>query len=239
VVTLAIDTSTRVGSCALLMADGRVDARFGDPARTHGERLPQEALDLLAVHALTIRDVERFAVIAGPGSFTGLRVGLATIQGFALTTGRPVVPVPTLDAILEAWRQARHMSGLVVVWMDGQRGDAFYAAWAVDGADSRVVLEPRVGEIADLIADITTEEAHRPRASVTFVSPGPVRGEAAVREAFRTATFVTDEQPLAAVAARWAQDRSDLAVAPFALRPVYLRRPDAELVRARKESTGR
>jgi tRNA threonylcarbamoyl adenosine modification protein YeaZ len=241
VVTLAIDTSAAAGSVALSTRSGQLTAYRGDPARTHGERLPQEALDLLASHNLTIRDVDRFAVVAGPGSFTGLRVGLATIQGFALTTGRSVVPVPTLDAIRDAWHESFHFqsAGLTVFWMDGQRGDAFYAAWMVERDRVTPVLEPRVGEMANVIDDIRRASEATASEPFAFVSQGPVRGDSAVRAAFAGATFFDDQYLLAHVAARWARDRSDLAVAPFALRPIYLRRPDAELVRARSESPRR
>ena len=86
---LSLDTTGRTGSLALFV-DGRpVDVRTGDPDRSHGQRLPGEIQDLLAAHGLAARDVDLFAVAAGPGSFTGLRVGIATIQGLALVTGRP------------------------------------------------------------------------------------------------------------------------------------------------------
>src|SRR5690242_8475029 len=101
-VVLAFETVTREGSLALLTDAGCV-VRVGDPARTNGERLPGDVLTLLADCGRTLADVDRFAIVAGPGSFTGLRVGMAVVQGLALVTGRPVTPVPTLDAIAEGW----------------------------------------------------------------------------------------------------------------------------------------
>ena len=86
---LALETVTRAGSVALM--DGDVcETTTGDPARTHGERLPHDVTDWLARHGKSIADVDLFAVIAGPGSFTGLRVGIAAIQGFALSRHRTV-----------------------------------------------------------------------------------------------------------------------------------------------------
>src|SRR5687768_1481440 len=85
---------------------GACDARVGTDARTHAESLPGAALAILADHGLSIRDVDRFVVVAGPGSFTGLRVGIAAIQGFALVTDRKVAAVPTLEAMAEGWRVA-------------------------------------------------------------------------------------------------------------------------------------
>src|SRR5438105_15233852 len=103
---LALDTSARRGSLAWLTPDG-CDARTGDDSRTHVQRLPGELLALLRDHGATLHDVDLFAVIAGPGSFTGLRVGIAAIQGLALVGGQKVVAIPTLDAIAEGWRMGK------------------------------------------------------------------------------------------------------------------------------------
>jgi tRNA threonylcarbamoyladenosine biosynthesis protein TsaB len=232
-VILALDTTTRAGSVALSV-DDRIEARTGNPSRTHGERLPNDLLDLLSERHLTPGDVDRFAVLVGPGSFTGLRVGLATIQGLALAGQRLVVPVPTLDAILDGWRADSRLpaSGVLVGWMDGQRGDVFYGAWRQSGVGERgeVVVEPRVSRPDDLIRDLRAAASED---RLTFVSPGPVDGRAEVATAFPHADFQLYGGPLAAVAAILAAQHPDRAVAPHALRPIYLRRPDAELARAR------
>ena len=97
-VVLALETATRQGSIALWI-DGRTTARLGDPQRTHGERLPVELLDWLADHDRTVRDVDLYAVVSGPGSFTGLRI-LPAGEGHAfhrsretqLLTDRPLRP---------------------------------------------------------------------------------------------------------------------------------------------------
>jgi ribosomal-protein-alanine N-acetyltransferase len=232
-VILALDTATRAGSVALAV-DDRIDARTGDPSRTHGERLPQDLLDLLSTRNLTPADVDRFAVLVGPGSFTGLRVGLATIQGLALAAGRLVVPVPTLDAILDGWlaESTSPAPGVVVVWMDGQRRDLFFGAWRQSGAGARgnILLDPQASRPDDLIRSLRATAAED---RVTFVSPAPVEGHDEVVAAFPDADFQLYGGPLAAVAAILAARHPDLAVAPHALRPIYLRRPDAELARAR------
>jgi len=235
-VILAVETATRAGSVALAI-DGAIDARPGDPARTHGERLPQDLLDLLAAHRLGIDDVDLFAVVVGPGSFTGLRVGMATMQGFALARGKSVVPLSTLEAILDSWwieqaRAERPGPGVAVVWMDGQRGDVFYAAWRHEGDTWRgaVAIEPRVGLAADVIRDVRAAAGD---AEIVFVDPGWPRGVEAVREAFPQAAWHTYAGPLAGAAARAAVAHPESAVVPHALRPSYVRRPDAELARDR------
>lgn len=244
-VILAIDTATRAGSVALAIGDGgqtvgqiELDARAGEPSRTHGERLPEDALGLLAAHQLALADVDEFAVIVGPGSFTGLRVGVATVQGFALAGSRRIVPVPTLEALIDGWAgDATSVGGVGVGWMDGQRGDVFYGAWHLDAHGQRggVALEPRVGRPGDLVHDVRALQD----GPIALISPGPVRGGAEVTGALSEAAQHTYAAPLAGVAALRALRRPDLGVMPHAVRPIYLRRPDAELTRLRAQAMAR
>src|SRR5262245_59581439 len=110
---LALDTTTRAGSIAIVDGECIVDVRSGDASRTHAERLPAEIIAILAAHARTLADVDLFAVASGPGSFTGLRIGIATIQGLALVGGHAIVAVPALDALGHlASRSEEHTSEL-------------------------------------------------------------------------------------------------------------------------------
>nr|MDQ3071211.1 tRNA (adenosine(37)-N6)-threonylcarbamoyltransferase complex dimerization subunit type 1 TsaB [Acidobacteriota bacterium] len=154
---LAVETSTRAGSWAVLV-DGDVIAQAeGDALRTQDQRLPHDLLALLGAHGLALADIDLFAVATGPGSFTGLRVGIATIQGLAMATGKRVVPVPTLDAIAADAVAGRACEGLdhVAVWLDGQRQEIFGALYAVRPAagqetaaaarEAHLLMPPQVG----------------------------------------------------------------------------------------------
>src|SRR5687767_7395786 len=99
---LALDTTTRQGSVALAREGDILGSGAGDAAITHGARLPGDLARLLGQHGLRIADVDLFAVAAGPGSFTGLRIGIATMQGLALGNGKPLAGVSALDAIDDA-----------------------------------------------------------------------------------------------------------------------------------------
>ena len=136
---LALDTTTRQGGVALTR-DGAVVGTFaGDASVTHGQRLPGDLLRLLDAHALNVADVDLFAVAAGPGSFTGLRIGIATLQGFALANNRPLVGVSALDALNHSARSAlspqpsalsASQNGTeVAAWMNAQRGEVFSALY--------------------------------------------------------------------------------------------------------------
>jgi tRNA threonylcarbamoyl adenosine modification protein YeaZ/ribosomal-protein-alanine acetyltransferase len=233
VVILALETATRRGSVALFDR-GTVHASHGDPARTHGQRLPSELLDWLSTHDRSLGDVDLLAVIAGPGSFTGLRVGMATIQGLALATSKEVVAVPTLEAMAFAWNEREPAPARPIApCLDGQRGDVFFAAYdpaAIAALDfSNPILRPQVGRPEDA--------ADKLRGAAG--GPPVVVGDGAMRYADRFAALLPEATmsalpvPLAEPAARIASLRPGLAAAPHALRPLYIRRPDAELARER------
>ena len=96
---LSLDTTTRGGSVAVLLDDRVLALVEGDGTRTHGERLPGELERALAEAGQPLSAIDLLAVASGPGAFTGLRIGMAAMQGLALVTGRPVVGVSGLDAL--------------------------------------------------------------------------------------------------------------------------------------------
>jgi len=238
---LSLDTTGRAGSLALFV-DGRpAEVRVGDPGRSHGERLPGEIQGLLGAHGLGVGDVDLFAVAAGPGSFTGLRVGIATIQGLALVTGRPVVPVSALEAV--AWSvRARAGARLVGAWIDAQRREVFGALFqaiepatppAPDRAPGLVErAAPSVGRPAAVLAAWTAPAAG---ARVLVAGSGAVAyRDVILAPGHGVAAEVVDEvPPLAPAIAEIAIARAAVggAVRPHAIVPIYVRRPDAELAR--------
>ena len=96
---LALESATLAGGAALLDGDVVVGESRASIALTHSERLMIAVDRVLQDAGWTVRDLQGLAVSIGPGSFTGLRVGLATIKGLAMALSLPVAPVPTLDAL--------------------------------------------------------------------------------------------------------------------------------------------
>ena len=94
---LALDTTTRGGSVAIVENDEIVVQHASDSTRSHAERLPADVLDVLRAAALTFSAIDLFAVAVGPGSFTGVRIGLATAAALADGAGLPLAGVSTLD----------------------------------------------------------------------------------------------------------------------------------------------
>lgn len=222
---LALDTSAAAGSAAVIR-DGRVAIeRRGDPARTHGERLPAELMRLLAEAGIRLGDVDRFAVVTGPGSFTGLRVGIATIQGLAFAADRLVVPVPAFDALAAT---VTPDGRAVATWIDAHRGEVFAQLFAPDG---RTVLQPPTSRPPrETIAD--WQAAGLPPA--VFVGDGAVKHRDVIEGLAPAGSGIAAGIPLLAGVAGVIAADAARAVRPHALVPLYVRRPDAELARDRR-----
>jgi tRNA threonylcarbamoyladenosine biosynthesis protein TsaB len=225
-IILALDTSTRAGSAAVVR-DGAVLAEVaGDPSLTHGQRLPGEVAHLLDEARVRIDEVDLFAVAAGPGSFTGLRVGIATVQGLATARRRGVVAVSTLDALARAGANPGRRVG---AWLDAQRGDVAAALYAPDGRDTLIGPQSALPEAVldrwSETTDLTT---------TLFIGDGAVRyGELLVARAGPKAS-VSPPPSLAGFIGAIAAAHPERAVLPHAIAPIYIRASDAELARARR-----
>ncbi len=117
---LAIDTAAPRLQLALLRADGQIDAVAEDMAQGQAERLFPALGELLARNAAAYADLGRIAVTTGPGSFTGLRIGLSAARGLGLALGVPVLGIPSLLALsLSAG------PGPLAVLLDARRDEAY------------------------------------------------------------------------------------------------------------------
>lgn len=126
-ITLAIDTARERLQLALRLADGATDILVMPVAKGHAELIMDAIASLLARNALAYADLDRIAVSTGPGSFTGLRIGLSVARGLGLALARPVIGVPTLVAL------SLGRSGPHALLVDARRGEAFAQAFSAPG----------------------------------------------------------------------------------------------------------
>ncbi len=126
---LAIETSTMAGSVALVDEGGLISEHLLNIKVTHSERLLPTIDDTLRDAKVRISDIDGFAISIGPGSFTGLRIGASTIKGLAFATGKPVVGIPTLDALAE---NVLFTDYLVCPIMDARKKEVYTAFYKRD-----------------------------------------------------------------------------------------------------------
>lgn len=233
---LALDTSTRSGSVALAR-DGQLLAGLtGDAVRLHVERLPGVLTDLLSAYGASLDEVDRFAVLSGPGGFTGLRVGLATIQGLAFALNREVFVASTLELFALVAHQAEPGCPLAAAWMRGMRGEVFSAIYRVAPCSApsglEPVLQPMVGTPVDAAATWPERvgDLHVALSGDAWTSPDGDPLRARVPEGHLR---YVDAPPLAGVLALLAGHPAAVPVTAHAVAPTYVRRPDAEITRER------
>ncbi len=144
---LAFESSARAASAALLR-DGSLISQYSQcSGLTHSRTLLPMAEDMLKNAELTIRDVDCFAVAHGPGSFTGIRIGVSTVKGLAWASGKPCVGVSTLEAM--AWHGLA-AGGPVCPVMDARRQQVYNALFEIrDGRPVRLT-EDRPIALAEL-----------------------------------------------------------------------------------------
>jgi len=238
--TLALDTTNPVGGLALLRDRAVAACLDGDPGRTHGERLPGDILRVLETTAVRLRDIDLYAVARGPGGFTGLRVGMATIQALALVHARPVVAVSALEAAARGALVAGADLGpddLVGVWLDAHRGEVFSALYGQRPSGvTTTQIEAIDGPGVDVPAPILARWRSAAGARRVWLAGGGARR---YRTEARRAGFVDEiavDQNLAAVVGIMAVEsaRRGATQSPHELAPLYIRRPDAELARQRR-----
>jgi tRNA threonylcarbamoyladenosine biosynthesis protein TsaB len=219
---LALDTTTRQGSCALLSGDAVVCQRASDTAQAHAVHLPADLMALLDDAGLSLGAIDAFAVATGPGSFTGLRVGIATMQGLAFAEGKPLYGVSALDALAAA--AAPQAEGArITAWIDAWRGEVYEATYQEGSAiDEPVVARPEILLAAALPGTL-------------FVGDGAATHADTIRQALGVGARLASpvDPPIAGAIARLAAaiaatgDRPG----PEAIRPLYVRRSDAERAR--------
>src|SRR2546422_9660294 len=131
---LAVETSTLSGGAALLDGELVVGEYVLDVRLTHSERLMAAIDRLLTDAGWTVGELEGLAVAVGPGSFTGLRVGLSTVKGLALALSIPIAAVPTLDAMAAMLPFAALP---ICPVLDARKGEVYASLYRWDGVAMR------------------------------------------------------------------------------------------------------
>jgi tRNA threonylcarbamoyladenosine biosynthesis protein TsaB len=149
---LAVETSTLAGGVALLEGERLRGEYLLDVSATHSERLMPAIDRLLADAGWTAAELQGLAVAVGPGSFTGLRIGLSAVKGLALALGIPVAAVPTLDAMAAALPYA---SLPVCPVLDARKGEVYACLYRWEGAAMERQWEYLVLTPPDLAARLT------------------------------------------------------------------------------------
>jgi tRNA threonylcarbamoyladenosine biosynthesis protein TsaB len=146
---LAVETATAWQSVAIVEGDTVLARSDEDAAGSHARRLVPAIDRLLTSCGMTLTDMEGLAVSIGPGSFTGLRVGLATVMGFRSVTGLPLAAVPTLEAMAWNLRGTEH---LLCPMLRARAGEVYWARYQwLSGSALKQMQEEQVSTVETLV----------------------------------------------------------------------------------------
>ena len=164
---LALDSTALVGSVALCRDDGHLLAECTlNTGNTHSETLLPTVEFVLKSCGVTVDDVDLFACTAGPGSFTGVRIGAATIKGLAFGKGKPCVGVSTLEALAT---NARAFDGIICPCMNARRQQVYNALFECRGGKLTRLCEDRALAIRELLREVSQ---YAPEKKIYLVGDG-------------------------------------------------------------------
>jgi tRNA threonylcarbamoyladenosine biosynthesis protein TsaB len=148
---LTVDTATE--SCGVaLIADGSIQAELSlNLGGTHTKHILKAIDAVLDLSGVSLFDIDAFAVTRGPGSFTGLRIGISTMKGLAFSTGKPIVGVSSLDVLAH---QAGGKSALVCPMIDARRNEIYWCVYRRKGDALTRLGDEQVGPIDKLAGQI-------------------------------------------------------------------------------------
>jgi tRNA threonylcarbamoyladenosine biosynthesis protein TsaB len=214
-VILAIETATTAASVALVDGDVVIAEAAVAKTRRHTEVLLGLVDEVLDRGGVALNDLSALACDLGPGLFTGLRVGVAVTQGFAVALGLEVIPVTSLYAL------ATVASGERAALVDARRGEVFVQRFTGTAAEPEALTEPLVVAPNALVQLL---DAH-----VTIVGDGGAAAADVLRLAGRAVPEEGDVPHARAIGLLAAQRDPATRVHPSLLRPLYLRDADAKV----------
>ena len=220
---LGIETATMTGSVAIITEQQLVVEQTINAKTTHAERLITTIDAALRAASLTIREMDGIAVSVGPGSFTGLRIGVTTAKSLAYSVRKPIVAVSSLDALAS---QFLHANLLICPMLDAKKKEVYSACYRNSGATVERVSEYAVLTPANLLKSI-----HEP---TLFLGDGVMPYRRQIEFALGELALFADAAhllPRGSLVAKLGCDRllageqDDCS----ALTPFYLRQADAEI----------
>ncbi len=233
---VALDTSHMKGSIAVTRGEEVLCEIVFDASDTHSATLMPAVDVCLSTAGVCLDDADLFGVVVGPGSFTGLRIGLATIKAFAAVKRRPVIAVPSLELLAAAIPCARYP---VMPLIDARRGEVYAALYDTGAGLPAEVLPPhsvKPGNIRDVF------ERSGCGSSVVLCGTGAIRYRNIIEPVVPAGSIFAPERwalPYASIIAALAQGHEPLAYEDVAvLEPLYIRSPDARLPAGTKLGEG-
>ena len=148
---LALDCSATAASCAVLEEDCVLASSFVNVKLTHSQTLLPMLENTLSSAMLSLNDIDAFAINNGPGSFTGIRIGISAVKGLAMPKNLPCVAVSTLYSIAN---MHKNINGVVVAVMDARCNQVYNAIFKIENGNITRLCEDRAVLVSDVMAEL-------------------------------------------------------------------------------------
>lgn len=220
---LALDTATQSCSVAIVEGQSILAESTSVSAQTHTIHLMEMVQKVVVMSGLTLSEMDGFAVGRGPGSFTGLRIGISTIKALAVAAEKPVVGVSNLDALA---MQAAVSSNMICPLMDARKGEVYFSRYCYENGNLQKIVPAQVSALDKVLLAIDTAcvfigEGARIYQKKIIDTVGPYASFAApIQNTIRASTIGQLS------ANRFKQEKTEDVVM---LTPEYIRKSDAEL----------
>lgn len=221
---LSISTATNHLSVALNDGQQIIVEKNEQDERNHSEHLDPLIDEILKENNLTLKDIDRFAVAIGPGSYTGLRIGITTVKMFASILNKEAVGISTLQALAKGVKE----DALVITGLDA-RNDNYFAAGYLSGETPQNVIPDGHYHIDVLLKAIKDYAQENPVAKLIFVGSGLKKQDEKIKQLNIPYEYGTEEQNVihAGLIGQLAMEADPID--PDQLLPRYLRRTQAEV----------
>jgi len=223
---LSIDTSSFSGSVAVSDSGRVLKEVHAERVTTHSEWLLKSIDELLTSLNLTINDIDCFAIGSGPGSFTGLRIGVSLIKGLAWATGK--MEIRTVSTLMALSMNAGKTDRIVCPVFDARKKEVYAAAFDLSLGAPKRLLDDRASSIEDFIKSLKGVTSGR---GAVFLGNGLNEYKESVSVLMPDAVFLPEE--------KWHIRASNIAIlaesgpyktlTPLEVTPLYLRKSEAEL----------
>lgn len=224
---LAIDTATKIGSVALYEDKTGIIGEINLYVKVNHSNVIMKAVDsLFDLSGYTIKDVEKIAVTTGPGSFTGIRIGVAIAKGLAYSLKKPIIGINELDVLAETGEERE---GLIVPLIDARKERVYYSQYKYENRKLVRKEEYKDGELRDILEKLKGEK-------VAFIGDGAIVNQELIKEIMGEDNIVfskVNSIPRAAMAAQMALHHEDDNI--YTLEPFYLNKSQAEREKEERE----
>ena len=235
-IVIGIETATERLSASLLLENDHILERHKDSHSSHCELLTGFILELVHEANITMDEIDCVAVSVGPGSFTGLRIGIATAMGLAYGIGIDACGINTLMGL--AWNSGKH-GKLICPLIDAKRSEVYTALYRTCDDIPQTVVEPIALPVSKL-----SEMLLKKNENVIFTGPAAEKFRTMLYESLgESASFIPPDLALPSACSiaelGLIHSRLNRCIHPGALKAVYLRRSDAEIARDSGNSSNR